>query len=623
MKYKDRLRLIKRAVKIQWSLNRDLMLSKCFAGITASLGPISAVWFSAQILSKLTRHAETMVLVRWVLASILCGAAITALNRFFTHWSTHACQIAYRRTTNLYAAKFMSLDYEDVANSKTRELLLEIQRNDNYSGLGLNKLLWELNELIEGFTSICAGLGLTVSLFFAATTMPGYAWMNHPLAGMLVLLMVLGSAVLSARMAAVRVGLWLRSDIAEQIKRNNTLFRYYGVTLPQNAKHGMDIRIYGMHRIIRDASERQQDLERRFYGGVFTKSAVYSAVEVVVTALCYGVTYLFVALKALGGAFGLGHVVQYVGAISRFSDGVNKFVRSGSAILSAAEYLETTFALLNIPNRKYMGSLTVEKRTDNKYDVEFRDVSFRYPGTDTYALRHLNLKFQIGRRLAVVGMNGSGKTTLIKLLCRLYDPTDGEILLNGIDIRKYDYNEYMSLFSVVFQDFQLFSFKLGENVASAVKYDRTRAEACLQMAGFGARLAELEYGLDTYLNQDFDMEGVEMSGGEAQKIALARALYKNAPFIVLDEPTAALDPLAEYEIYTKFNDLIGDRTAIYISHRLSSCRFCDDIAVFENGQIVQFGSHDELLADERGKYHALWYAQAKYYAEKQRKKQRV
>ena len=224
---------------------------------------------------------------------------------------------------------------------------------------------------------------------------------------------------------------------------------------------------------------------------------------------------------------------------------------------------------------------------------------------------------KVGEKLAVVGMNGSGKTTFIKLMCRLYDPTEGEILLNGVNIKKYDYDEYLAVFSVVFQDFKLFSFSLGENVASGADYDVDKVMGSLHQSGFGERLATMPEGIKTSLYKDFDENGIEVSGGEAQKIALARALYKDSPFIILDEPTAALDPIAEYEIYSKFNEIVGDKTAIYISHRLSSCRFCDKIAVFDNGQIVQRGSHDELVADESGKYYELWHAQAQYYTESQ------
>ena len=199
------------------------------------------------------------------------------------------------------------------------------------------------------------------------------------------------------------------------------------------------------------------------------------------------------------------------------------------------------------------------------------------------------------------------------MLCRLYDPTEGEILLNGIDIRKYRYKDYMDIFSVVFQDFRLLALPLGENVAGAAEYDRELAKQCLRGAGFGERLDAMSKGLDTVLYKELDKDGVEVSGGEAQKIAIARALYKDAPFIVLDEPTAALDPIAEADIYAKFDAIAGDKTAIYISHRLSSCKFCDEIAVFDHGAIVQTGSHDSLVADEEGLYHCLWQAQAQYY----------
>ena len=184
----------------------------------------------------------------------------------------------------------------------------------------------------------------------------------------------------------------------------------------------------------------------------------------------------------------------------------------------------------------------VEKNKDNEYVIEFRNVSFKYPASGEYALKDVNIKFRAGEKLAVVGRNGSGKTTFIKLLCRLYDPTEGTILLNGKDIRDYDYSEYLGIFSVVFQDFKLFAFKLGDNVAGRSDYNASLADECLEKAGFADRLKTLEKGEETYLYKEFERDGVDLSGGEAQKVALARALYKNAPFIILDEPTAALEP---------------------------------------------------------------------------------
>jgi len=276
-------------------------------------------------------------------------------------------------------------------------------------------------------------------------------------------------------------------------------------------------------------------------------------------------------------------------------------------------HLKTLFDFLDLPNRKRSGALSVDTRAEHKLEIEFRGVSFMYPGTEIHALRGLNLKFEVGKKLAIVGMNGSGKTTMIKLLCRLYDPDEGHINLNGTDVKEYQYDEYMSLFSVVFQDFKLFAYPLGQNVAASVDVDARRATASLNKAGLFERVSTMPKGLNTPLYKDFEEDGVEISGGEAQKIALARALYNDAPFIVLDEPTAALDPVAEFEIYSKINEIVGDKTAVYISHRLASCRFCDDIAVFHEGELIQRGSHEALLADISGKYYELWNAQAQYY----------
>lgn len=329
--------------------------------------------------------------------------------------------------------------------------------------------------------------------------------------------------------------------------------------------------------------------------------------------LMMGFIYLYVCLKAWYGAFGVGSVTRYVGAVNSVAKGMSILIKTLAQARTNAPFLKDILDFMDIPNEMYQGALTIEKRRDRNYEVEFRDVSFKYPNASEYALRHVSMKFRVGERLAVVGENGSGKTTFIKLLCRLYDPTEGRILLNGIDIRKYDYREYLSIFSVVFQDFQLLSLPLGQNVAASTSYDPARVRECLEKAGMGEWLKSHPEGLGTQIHKDVVTgKGVDISGGEEQKIAIARSMYRNASFIILDEPTAALDPLSEYEVYTHFNDIVADCTAIYISHRLSSCRFCDEIAVFHQGNLIEQGTHEALL-EKGGKYSELWYAQAQYY----------
>jgi ATP-binding cassette subfamily B protein len=281
-------------------------------------------------------------------------------------------------------------------------------------------------------------------------------------------------------------------------------------------------------------------------------------------------------------------------------------------LVNNLRYMRDIYDLLDLGDPPSGG---VAARGADNISIEFDDVSFKYPGADTYALQNVSLRFKPGMRLAVVGMNGSGKTTMVKLLCRLYRPSGGAIRLNGEDIGNYDYSGYLRLFNVVFQDFKLFSLSVGANVAVSEDYDGEKAKNALSAAGFGEKLDSLEKGLATMLGKDCDKGGTELSGGEEQKVAIARAICRDSPFVVFDEPTAALDPISEYEVYTKLNEIVGGKTAVFISHRLSSCRFCDDVAVFHEGRIIQYGGHEELLADAAGKYYELWNAQARHYAD--------
>lgn len=384
-----------------------------------------------------------------------------------------------------------------------------------------------------------------------------------------------------------------------------------------NYKNGKDIRIYGSY----DLMERwtTKVLRDPLFHGTILKGAKGDAgnacFDAVGSSAISGISYLIVAVIALSGMITIGDVIRFAGCFSRLMEAVVALIHGFSEFALSARRQISTLELIEMQDEMYKGKLPLEKRSDHEYQIEFKNVSFKYPGSEKYALKNLSMKLKIGEKLAIVGMNGSGKTTMIKLLCRLYDPDEGEILLNGVDIKKFKQDEYSRLFSVVFQDFILYPFPLAQNVAVSRSYDGALVEKCLRDADFGTRLSALEKGSDTYLYKDYDDSGIEISGGEAQKIAIARAIYKDAPFILLDEPTAALDPLAEYEIYTNFDKIIGTKTAIYISHRLSSCRFCEKIAVFDEGALVQFGSHDELVTDLHGKYYELWNAQAQYYKE--------
>ncbi len=615
---KEAIALHRWATKVWWKTEPKLFLTTILHSLVKSLTPYVTIWFSAQLINELAGARDPHRLWYWVILTVCVTAGLHLLTAALHHWreAVHGCE--WELESRMEVAKMMDMDFAAVESPKTDQRLWSMRKHmmGNVYGF-LNIHGWFLECIVGGIASVAGAAALTVSLFAQRVPVSAGAMtaLNHPAAAALMIAALLAGAVLSptleARASRQLTALWPYSN------KGNRAYSFY-FNLGNRPNRAMDVRMYNQQKVARHGLESNRlyragspavDIIRKKYAPCTTLSRV-------VSVLLTGIVYVFVCLKAWAGAFGIGSVTQYVGAITQLCAGLSDLLKVFGELPFNAKYLKDIRAFLEIPNDMYQGSLPTEKRDDREYEVEFRDVSFKYPRSDVWALRHVNMKFKVGSRLAVVGMNGSGKTTFIKLLCRLYDPTEGQILLNGIDIRKYKYDDYLNVFSVVFQDFQLAALPIGQNVAASADYDRDRAEDCLRKAGFGERLDSLPKGLDTYLYKELDQEGVDVSGGEAQKIAIARALYKDAPFIILDEPTAALDPIAEAEIYSKFNDIAGDKTAIYISHRLSSCKFCDEIAVFHEGAVIQQGTHAELVADEKGKYHELWNAQAQYYTEK-------
>ena len=584
----------------------------CSTAVTAIV-PYIGIYFSARILNELSGERRPEVLWKWVLLTVVVTALAALLKAVTTRWKNSRASLFYQMQIDVYNDKMLRMDFCVLDEQHTHDLYSQIQQNANWSGWGFPHVQWSFETIVNGVITILSGLALSVSLFTLQVPEGSrYAFLNSPLF-ILAFLTIMAAVTFLAPLCATKAdSYWVKAS--DGARFSNRFLSFFGFIM-HTKERMLDMRMYNQQEICSKSYKHDNvfgpdgPMARYSKGPVGGLVALSAAISTVFT----GFAYLFVCLKAWAGAFGVGSVTQYVGAVTALAKGVSDLMESLGNLKNNGVFLRTSFEFLDLPDRMYQGSLTTEKRADRQYEVEFKDVSFKYPGSEDYALRHVSMKFKIGERLAVVGRNGSGKTTFIKLLCRLYDPTEGQILLNGIDIRKYKYEDYLQVFAVVFQDFQLLAFPLGQNVAASQDYDRKRAEKCLRMAGFGERLDSMPEGLDTCLYREFDEKGVEVSGGEAQKIALARALYKDAPFIVLDEPTAALDPIAEYEVYSHFDELVSDKTAIYISHRLSSCRFCDEIAVFDHGQVVQQGSHDSLLADEDGQYAKLWHAQAQYY----------
>ena len=595
-----------------------LFLSSFLHNVFSAIAPYVGIYFSARIIDELAGNRDPETLAFFIIIALSSAALLTLVNSILSRWKNTREQLWWFMMEKLYNDKWSDMDFCDHDRQYTHDLYSQVKQNNNFSGWGLAKLPWYFSDAVRSITGIISAISLTVTLFVLQVPEEGGSLtvLNNPLFIVVLIAVMLSVTFISPYFTSKAYGFW--AEKAEDAKEGNRLFMYF-LFLSGRPERALDFRMFDQQKLCDHYSQKLTLFSRggKLHKLIKGRIGLFLAMAEVISNIFTGIVYVFVCLKAWAGAFSVGAVTQYISSISNLSRNVSQLIFVLGDMKNNATFLRTTYEFLDIPNNMYQGSLTTEKRRDRDYEVEFCDVSFKYPDTDIYALRHLSLKFKIGERLAVVGMNGSGKTTFIKLLCRLYDPTEGVIKLNGIDIRKYRYDDYMSVFSIVFQDFKLLALSLGENVAVSPKYDETKLHDCLDKAGFAHRLAEMPDKLQTYLYRDVEKDGVMISGGEAQKLAIARSLYKDAPFIILDEPTAALDPIAEAEIYSKFNEIAGDKTAIYISHRLSSCRFCDNIAVFHQGRIIQQGTHDDLLSDENGKYHELWYAQAQYYEQQE------
>lgn len=597
-------------------LHKDLPIifpTAIVLSIVSAVQPYIGILLSAEILNELADSGRSMKHL-FFLAILLVGLnflsrlLVNLLAQFFDVLKYIEMQYHKRRI----ALKAWGMDYAMLSDSKINEQ----RRRMSYWGYGrgIVALVEQFHEFLKALITIGISLALVVEFIAARATREGNltSFLNHWITPVLFLLLfgITTAVNIKVSAAAQKRSYQMDKEISEPSNQ------YFGLldTCCAQYKRGKDIRIFhGAERIYL----KMQDLTDKMISqesGYFRYVRIISTITTALSWLFNILVYLFVGLKAICGAFGVGSILRYTGMINQLGDGVTNLCNVIRDFLQNGSYLDDYFDYLGLVNHTAEGTLPITTEIEKNYQFEFKNVTFTYPEAEVPSLKNINCTFRKGERIAVVGRNGSGKSTFIKLLCRLYDPQEGQILLNGVDIKKYRYEDYLRFFSTVFQDYHLFSFKLGENVASESDYAEKDIEEALRNAGFDERLATLEEGLNTQLFHDFSEDGVELSGGESQKVAIARCLYKDAPFVIMDEPTAALDPVAEAEIYQRMNRFVGEKGAIYISHRLSSCHFCDRILVFEEGGIAEQGTHDALLS-AKGLYEKLWTAQAKYYAQ--------
>ena len=375
-----------------------------------------------------------------------------------------------------------------------------------------------------------------------------------------------------------------------------------------------DIRIFGLQNWINDLYASVHDVYLAFRLRAEKVKLLAELTEAVLTMARNGIAYGYLIQMALLEHLSVGEFLLYFTAISTFTQWVMGILQASLKLHTQSLDISRVREFLDYPEPfRFSGGAALPDR--RPYELRLEDVSFRYDGAETDTLRHLNLSIRPGEKLAIVGLNGAGKTTLVKLLCGLLDPTEGRVLLNGVDVRQFNRQEYYGLFSAVFQEFSILNVTIAENIAQNTEnIDDARVNACLDQAGLTQAVAQLPQGTKTHVGREVFLDGVLFSGGQTQRLMLARALYKDSPILILDEPTAALDPLAENDIYLKYNDMTAGKTSLFISHRLASTRFCDRIILLADGGIAEEGTHESLLA-AGGAYASLFAVQSRYYQE--------
>ena len=548
-------------------LEKRLIPTAVTVALVTAVMPFVNIWFTSKIIDLLEGGAGMKSLALYIGLAVGINAVLFFINYYLGDMQFVYRSLMYNKELQRISSKLFGMEYQCLENSDFQALVHKHSEAQDRVFSSFVQLTWMMRDFISGALTLLISVVLVVPLFKIGFQTTGASFFERPA----FLLTIFGAiAVMAVIILVVAVKMnraWFQAS--DEYSRLDRIF-YYFLNLFSDYNTGKEIRIYKEQELIKHTATDKLLTEGE---GILKKASMNTAkqssfVAILGALVGFGI-YLFIGAKGLYGLFGIGSLVLYCGAFMQIIAGIMKMAVTFGKTAEMVPLVHYYFQIINTKDEMTYGDKELD--LSGGFQAEFKNVSFKYPGAESYALQNVNLKINNGEHLAVVGRNGSGKTTFIKLMCRLYDVTDGEILINGENIQAYTKESITALYSVVFQDFKIFSVPLRDTVCAGSAFDRDKLYTCLENANIKERVERLPHQENTYLYKDLNKDGVEISGGEAQKLALARALYKDAPVVVLDEPTAALDPIAENEIYSRFNSFVQSKTAIYISHRLSSC----------------------------------------------------
>lgn len=611
MKKESDFKILRRLFSLYAVHNKSTITACIFCAIVTGLRPYIMIVLSGILIDGLIGGMPFSTLMIWLAAGLAVNFATEALEAWLREAFNAKVENCLERQNRDMNEKSLYSDFENLENPEIQEKKRKQEQVVNVRGGIYWMLIWPMDKGLTGLIIVVTAIIVAAPLF------AGGSGSGHP--GLIVMSIILAVMIVACSWASYKNSdYWNKKihKVFDQYAKCNRVSNYILHSILSGSETGKDLRIFGQQELIEEGVLGQQQEALEKLKEIRKQGMTQSGIEATLTTVNCGLIYLYAAFKAYLGLITVGSVVKYASGIIQCINGIKNILFCATGWRQAVDYGREYLEYLEFENSTKDGSGHVSENEDQSILLECEHVSFRYPGTKEDAIHDLNLKMVLkpGDHIAIVGRNGSGKTTFIKLLCRLYNVTEGVIRVNGKDIRDYAYEEYVDIFSVVFQDYRMFSLELGENIAASEKVEEERVLDAMRKAGLGHRLENLPNGLDTYVGKEFEENGVNFSGGERQKLAIARAIYKDAPFVIMDEPTAALDPISECDVYESFDRLVGHKAAVYISHRLASCRFCDKILVFSEGGVVQNGSH-EALVEQKGLYREMWNAQAQWYAE--------
>ncbi len=590
------------------SLEKKVLPSVTVQSIVSSLKPFINILFTAKIINLLSDGKDFKTVMIYITIAVSINFILFFLDSFLDEYSQNLRNLLLNKENKKVASKLFRTEYQKLENSEYKELIHKHEEAEKSRWSRFPYFVWTTYRFLNGLFTLIISVIIIFPLLKVGFTKTGDTFFEKPIFLITIISAILAMAVIILLVAVNINKSYLKAN--ESYAELDRIF-YSFLDIFGDYRTGKEIRIYKEQNLIDSiaTSKILTDGEKTLRKISMHTAKASSFVAILGAVVGFGV-YLFIGIKGLLGLFSIGSLVLYCGSFMQIINGIMMMANTFGKLQEIIPLAKRYFEILDTKDEMTYGDKVLD--LSGGFEIEFKNVSFKYPGAENYALQNVNLKIKNGEHLAVVGRNGSGKTTFIKLMCRLYDVTDGKILLNGANIKEYTKDSIINLYSVVFQDFKIFSVSLKDNICANSDFESDRFYACLENANIKDRAERLPNKENTYLYKDLDENGVEISGGEAQKLALARALYKDAPIVILDEPTAALDPIAENEIYSHFNSFVENKTTIYISHRLSSCQFCDNIVVFDNAKIVECGSHQTLI-NNNGEYTDLWNAQVKYY----------